>query len=51
MIHEVMLDSNLCLNLASFVTIWMECECDKLIMFALKKDHIDMDKYPITTKI
>uniref|UniRef100_A0A6N2KJE9 Glutamate decarboxylase n=1 Tax=Salix viminalis TaxID=40686 RepID=A0A6N2KJE9_SALVM len=29
---ELMLDGNPRLNLASFVTTWMEPECDKLIM-------------------
>jgi len=39
------------LNLASFVTTWMEPECDKLIMAALNKNYIDMDEYPITTEL
>lgn len=46
-----MLDGNPRLNLASFVTTWMEPECDKLIMAALNKNYIDMDEYPITTEL
>lgn len=46
-----MLDGNPRLNLASFVTTWMEPECDKLIMSALNKNYIDMDEYPITTEL
>ncbi|KAF7801715.1 Glutamate decarboxylase 1 [Senna tora] len=40
---EIMLDSNPRLNLASFVTTWMEPECDKLIMSAINKNDVDMD--------
>ncbi|KAL4338678.1 hypothetical protein AHAS_Ahas12G0234200 [Arachis hypogaea] len=39
-----MLDENSRLNLASFVTTWMESKCDKLIMAAINKNHVDMDK-------
>lgn len=46
-----MLDGNPRLNLASFVTTWMEPECDKLIMDSLNKNYIDMDEYPITTEL
>jgi glutamate decarboxylase len=48
---ELMLDGNPRLNLASFVTTWMEPECDKLIQASLSKNYIDMDEYPITTEI
>eukprot|EP00897_Mesotaenium_endlicherianum_P008597 jgi/Mesen1/7766/ME000408S06877 len=48
---ELMLDGNPRLNLASFVTTWMEPECDKLIAETLNKNYIDMDEYPITTEI
>ncbi|KAJ3705895.1 hypothetical protein LUZ61_009600 [Rhynchospora tenuis] len=48
---ELMLDGNPRLNLASFVTTWMEPECDKLIMAALNKNYVDMDEYPITTEL
>eukprot|EP00270_Netrium_digitus_P008421 TRINITY_DN251_c0_g1_i1.p1 TRINITY_DN251_c0_g1~~TRINITY_DN251_c0_g1_i1.p1 ORF type:complete len:523 (-),score=111.77 TRINITY_DN251_c0_g1_i1:198-1766(-) len=48
---ELLLDGNPRLNLASFVTTWMEPECDKLILETLNKNYIDMDEYPITTEI
>jgi glutamate decarboxylase len=48
---ELMLDGNPRLNLASFVTTWMEPECDKLMQQALSKNYIDMDEYPITTEL
>ncbi|PPR97741.1 hypothetical protein GOBAR_AA22925 [Gossypium barbadense] len=43
---ELMLDGNPRLNLASFVTTWMEPECNKLIMDAINKNYVDMDEYP-----
>jgi glutamate decarboxylase len=48
---ELMLDGNPRLNLASFVSTWMEPECDKLIMQAMNKNYVDMDEYPVTTEI
>ncbi|KAJ4765224.1 Glutamate decarboxylase [Rhynchospora pubera] len=48
---ELMLDGNPRLNLASFVTTWMEPECDKLIMEAANKNYVDMDEYPVTTEL
>ncbi|XP_057784045.1 glutamate decarboxylase-like [Salvia miltiorrhiza] len=48
---ELMLDGNPRLNLASFVTTWMEPECDKLIMSAINKNYVDMDEYPVTTEL
>ncbi|KAG6518048.1 glutamate decarboxylase 4-like isoform X1 [Zingiber officinale] len=48
---ELMLDGNPRLNLASFVTTWMEPECDKLIMDAVNKNYVDMDEYPVTTEL
>lgn len=48
---ELMLDGNPRLNLASFVTTWMEPECDKLILASLNKNYIDMDEYPVTTEL
>ncbi|OAY64799.1 Glutamate decarboxylase 1 [Ananas comosus] len=48
---ELMLDGNPRLNLASFVTTWMEPECDKLIMAAANKNYVDMDEYPVTTEL
>ena len=47
----IMLDRNARLNLASFVTTWMELECDKLILQSLNKNYIDKDEYPVTTKL
>ncbi|XP_048573846.1 glutamate decarboxylase 1 [Triticum urartu] len=47
---ELMLDGNPRLNLASFVTTWMEPECDKLIMASMNKNYVDMDEYPVTTE-
>ncbi|KAI3464187.1 hypothetical protein Pfo_020850 [Paulownia fortunei] len=43
---DLMLDGNPRLNLASFVTTWMEPECDKLIMASINKNYVDMDEYP-----
>ncbi|KAH7515443.1 hypothetical protein FEM48_Zijuj10G0026800 [Ziziphus jujuba var. spinosa] len=43
---ELMLDGKPRLNLASFVTTWMEPECDKLIMDSINKNYVDMDEYP-----
>ncbi|KAF3530914.1 hypothetical protein DY000_02042581 [Brassica cretica] len=48
---ELMLDGNPRLNLASFVTTWMEPECDKLIMESVNKNYVDMDEYPVTTEL
>ena len=47
---ELMLDGNPRLNLASFVTTWMERECEKLIMASINKNYVDMDEYPVTTE-
>ncbi|KAL6189752.1 hypothetical protein ACLB2K_036154 [Fragaria x ananassa] len=48
---ELMLDGKPRLNLASFVTTWMEPECDKLIMDSMNKNYVDMDEYPVTTEL
>lgn len=48
---ELMLNGNPRLNLASFVTTWMEPECDKLIMSSINKNYVDMDEYPVTTEL
>ncbi|KAL6560210.1 glutamate decarboxylase gad1 [Orobanche hederae] len=48
---ELMLDGNPRLNLASFVTTWIEPECDKLIMASINKNYVDMDEYPVTTEL
>jgi glutamate decarboxylase len=49
LIHdELNLDGNPALNLASFVTTWMEPEADQLIMESLDKNYVDNDEYPQT---
>ncbi|KAG5531916.1 hypothetical protein RHGRI_026502 [Rhododendron griersonianum] len=48
---ELQLDGNPRLNLASFVTTWMEPECDKLMIESMSKNYVDMDEYPITTEL
>ena len=52
LIHdELNLDGNPALNLASFVTTWMEPEADRLIMESMDKNYVDTDEYPQTQKI
>ena len=48
---ELMLDGTPRLNLASFVTTWMEPECEKLMMASMNKNYVDMDEYPVTTEL
>lgn len=49
LIHdELNIDANPALNLASFVTTWMEPEAEKLIHENLHKNFIDHDEYPQT---
>lgn len=48
---ELSLDGNPFLNLASFVTTWMEPEADKLIMENINKNIIDIFEYPQTHKV
>lgn len=43
---ELALDGNPSLNLASFVTTWMEPEAEKLITENLHRNFIDHDEYP-----
>ncbi|WP_431797536.1 glutamate decarboxylase [Microbacterium kunmingense] len=42
----LMLDGRETLNLASFVTTWMEPQAEKLIADSLRKNHIDHEEYP-----
>ncbi|MCC7551323.1 MAG: glutamate decarboxylase [Methanobacterium sp.] len=49
--EELNLDGNPVLNLASFVTTWMEPEADQLIMDSVGKNYVDNDEYPQTSKI
>lgn len=52
LIHEELnLDGNPALNLASFVTTWMEPEADQVIMDSIGKNYVDNDEYPQTSKI
>ncbi|MGA9079020.1 MAG: glutamate decarboxylase, partial [Halobacteriota archaeon] len=52
LIHdELNLDGNPSLNLASFVTTWMEPEANQLIAESLDKNYVDNDEYPQTTII
>lgn len=52
LIHdELNLDGNPDLNLATFVTTWMEPEADKLIMENIHKNFIDHDEYQQTAMI
>ncbi|KAG6625475.1 hypothetical protein CIPAW_16G099700 [Carya illinoinensis] len=48
---ELMLDGTPRLNLASFVTTWMEPECEQLMMASMNKNYVDMDEYPVTTEL
>ncbi len=45
---ELNLDGNPSLNLASFVTSWMEPQADRLASETLAKNLIDQDEYPQT---
>lgn len=52
LIHdELNMDANPSLNLASFVTTWMEPEAQQLISENLHKNFIDHDEYPQTEVI
>lgn len=48
---ELRLDGNAKLNLASFVTTWMEPEAAKIIGESLDKNFIDQEEYPQTAEI
>jgi glutamate decarboxylase len=47
----LMLDGRETLNLASFVTTWMEPQAEKLIRDTLRKNHIDHEEYPAASLI
>ena len=52
LIHdELMLDGNARLNLATFVTTWMEPEAVQLMSETFDKNMIDKDEYPQTAEI
>src|SRR5215210_7208107 len=48
---ELMLDGNARLNLATFVTTWMEPQAEKLMAECFDKNMIDKDEYPQTAKL
>lgn len=48
---ELTLDGNPTLNLATFVTTWMEPEARLLMDECLDKNYVDQDEYPQTTEI
>jgi glutamate decarboxylase len=48
---ELMLDGNARLNLATFVTTWMEPQADKLMAESYDKNMIDKDEYPRTAEL
>jgi len=48
---EMNLDGNPVMNLASFVTTWMEPEADRLLAETANKNLIDQDEYPQTDEI
>ncbi len=52
LIHdELMLDGNSRLNLATFVTTWMEPEARQLMVETFDKNMIDKDEYPQTAEL
>ena len=52
LVHDkLMLDGNVRLNLATFVTTWMEPKAKQLIADTLDKNLIDKDEYPQTADI
>ena len=52
LIHdELRLDGSAALNLASFVTTWMDQEAQQLMSETMDKNYIDQDEYPQTTEI
>ncbi len=48
---ELMLDGNSRLNMATFVTTWMEPQAERLMAEAFDKNMIDKDEYPRTAAI
>ncbi len=48
---ETMLDGNARLNLATFVTTWMEDEARALMLETAERNMIDKDEYPQTAEI
>src|SRR4029450_6612935 len=48
---ELMLDGNARLNLATFVTTWMEPQAERLMAETVYKNMIDKDEYPRTAEL
>jgi glutamate decarboxylase len=48
---QLLLDGSARLNLATFVTTWMEPQADQIIAETLSKNMIDKDEYPQTAEI
>jgi glutamate decarboxylase len=48
---ELLLDGNARLNLATFVTTWMEPQAQRLMSECLEKNMIDKDEYPQTAEL
>jgi len=48
---ELMLDGNARMNLATFVTTWMEPQAEKLMVECFDKNMIDKDEYPQTAEL
>jgi glutamate decarboxylase len=48
---ELILDGNARLNLATFVTTWMEPQAQRLMTECLDKNMIDKDEYPQTAEL
>ena len=48
---ELLLDGNARLNLATFVTTWMEPQARLLMTECLEKNMIDKDEYPQTAEL
>src|SRR6202050_2522765 len=48
---ELMLDGNARLNLATFVTTWMEPQAQRLMDESVDKNVIDKDEYPQTAEL
>src|ERR1700732_5559467 len=48
---ELILDGNARLNLATFVTTWMEPEAEQLMAECSAKNMIDKDEYPQTAEL
>jgi len=52
LIHdELLLDGSAQLNMATFVTTWMEPQAEKLMAESFSKNMIDKDEYPQTAEI